>query len=119
MSAMDESRHAFPIRQGFRTRRQPGLWFPIEMDIHYIYRANRAVVEGDGKTVGISSREVCFKSSDSFDQGQKIELALKWPASLDGSAQLKLMILGWVSGTELGLTIAKIERHQFLVGKFA
>lgn len=88
--------------------------FPIHQDVHYRY-LNNPVAAGVtcGKTVYMSSHEIRFTTVRSLDLGESVEVAVAWPALLDGTCPLKLVICGHVISNDSGTAVVKIEHHQF------
>jgi hypothetical protein len=74
---------------------QDKLRFPIEKDVRYqCMTRGRISAVGVGKTLQISSREVRFTTQDPLKQGQKVLLAVDWPAMLDNTCRMQLQIWG-------------------------
>ena len=95
---------------GRRGRRR----FPIEEDVRYqCVRGSRIHATGIGRTVEISSREVRFTTQHTLRPGEKVRLAMNWPAMLDDHCRMKLEIYGWVVRSEPGVAGVKIERYEF------
>ena len=94
--------------------RRPPHWFPIEQKVRYqCVKNSRASIAGIGKTLGISSREVRFTAEHLFKIGEKVRLAVDWPALLDNICLMKLEISGWVIQSAAGTAAIKIERYEF------
>lgn len=95
---------------GSRTRRR----FPIQQDVRYqCVKGSRIILVGVGRTLEISSREVRFTTQQPLKRGQKVRLAMDWPALLDNTCRMKLEISGWVVNCELAEAAVKIERYEF------
>lgn len=95
---------------GRRARRR----FPIQQDVRYqCVKGSRVSAVGVGKTVEISSREVRFTTQQPLKRGQKMRLAMDWPALLDNTCRMKLEISGWIVDSEQGEAAVKIERYEF------
>jgi hypothetical protein len=95
---------------GRRARRR----FPIQQDVRYqCVKGSRISAVGVGKTVEISSREVRFTTQHPLQRGQKMRLAMNWPAMLDNTCRMKLEISGWIVHSEPGEAAVKIERYEF------
>ena len=98
-------------REGARHER---LWFPIQQDVRYqIVKGSRVFVVGVGKTLEVSSREIRFTTQHPLKPGQKMRLAMDWPAMLDNTCRMKLEISGWILDCEPGEAALKIERYEF------
>jgi len=95
---------------GRRGRRR----FPIQQDVRYqCVKGSRISAVGVGKTLEISSREVRFTTQQPLKQGQRMRLAMNWPAMLDNTCSMKLEILGWIVHSEPGEAAVKIQRYEF------
>lgn len=95
---------------GRRARRR----FPIEQEVRYqCMKGNRITDAGKGKTLEISSREIRLTTQHSLRNGQKMRLAVDWPAMLDNTCRMKLEINGWVVRSAPGTADVKIERYEF------
>lgn len=67
---------------------------------------------GSGKTLNMSSGGVLFSTESFLPQGLRVEVAVNWPATLDGVA-LKLVIVGRVVWAESAQAAVSIERYEF------
>src|ERR1022692_3838478 len=95
---------------GRRGRRR----FPILQDVRYqCVKGSRTFAVGVGKTLEISSREVRFTTQQPLQRGQKMRLAVDWPAMLDNTCRMKLEISGWILHSEPNEAAVKIERYEF------
>lgn len=90
------------------------LWFPIQQDVLYqcLKRGKLSAVR-EGKPLQISRREVRFTTQYPLKQGERVLLAVDWPAMLDKTCVIKLQISGSVVRSEPGATAVKIERYEF------
>jgi len=95
---------------GRRARRR----FPIQQEVRYqCVKGSRISLVGVGKTLEISSREVRFTTQQPLKRGQKMQLAMDWPAMLDNTCRMKLEIFGWIVQSEPAEAAVKIERYEF------
>jgi hypothetical protein len=95
---------------GPRARRR----FPIQQEVRYqCVKGTRIALVGVGKTLEISSREVRFTTQQPLKRGQKMQLAMDWPAKLDNTCRMKLEIFGWIVECEPATAAVKIERYEF------
>jgi len=74
---------------------------------------NRAAAMGAGRTLGISSREVCFTTEHALKRGERVRVAVDWPAMLDDCCLIKLDIRGSVVQSSPQSATVKIERYEF------
>lgn len=103
--------NSFPMEaMGRRGRRR----FPIQKDVRYqCVKGSRVSAIGVGKTLEISSREVRFTTQQPLKRGQKMRVAMDWPAMLDNTCHMKLEISGWIIQDDPGEVTVKIERYEF------
>jgi hypothetical protein len=93
--------------------RRSALRFPIQQDVRYkVFRGN-SIELGSGKTVDMSSNGVLFTTERTLSPGERIEVAVSWPARLDKTSLLKLMTTGLVVRSEEGRAVLAIERYEF------
>jgi hypothetical protein len=86
---------------------------PIEQDVRYKVRTGNVVKAGFGRTVNISSTGVLFTTETTLAPGQRLEVAINWPALLDHKCPLKLVTTGRVVRSESGLAAITIDRYEF------
>jgi c-di-GMP-binding flagellar brake protein YcgR len=100
-------------KQDGAERRASGR-FRIEQEIRYRMldrkNGNRC---GSGRTLDMSSGGVLFTADESLPVGKRVELAVDWPARLDGRCALKFVATGPVVRTQAGAAAIAIERYEF------
>jgi hypothetical protein len=90
------------------------LRFPSEKDIRYQrVKGGCLSAVGAGKTSQIGSREVRFTTQYALKQGEKVRLAVDWPAMLDNTCLMKLAICGPVVRSEPGTAAVRTTRYEF------
>jgi hypothetical protein len=67
----------------------------------------------EAETVDISSGGVFLKSRNPLPLGRKVQLLLDWPALLDGTCPLRLMIDGKVLRSSRDGTALRIIRYDY------
>jgi hypothetical protein len=88
--------------------------FPIEKEVYYqCTHGGQVSASGQGKTLQMSSHEVDFTTESVLGQGEKVELAMEWPALLDNNCVLKLEICGVVVRSLPSATTVRIARYEF------
>lgn len=88
--------------------------FPIERDLRYKTVSKRSDEEsGTGKTVNVSSGGVLFSADRALLPGQRIEVAINWPAQLNDKVGLELVARGRVVRYEEGMVAMDIQQHEF------
>jgi hypothetical protein len=95
-------------------KRRNARRFPIQQDVRYqCVKGSRIFDVGVGKTLEIGSREVRFTIQQPLKRGQKMRLAVNWPAMLDNTCRMTLEIYGWILHSDKGEAAVKIERYEF------
>ena len=108
--AMDAARMAL---QPDVAERRSSVRFPIEQEVRYkVYNRNTIEV-GSGRTVNMSSNGVLFTTERQLALGERLEVAVNWPAQLDHKCPLKLVTTGRVVRSENGVAAIAIERYEF------
>ena len=88
---------------------------PIERDVRYKVLGGRKseLRTGLGRMLDMSSGGVQFTTESALPQGERVELAVNWPARLNDVTPLKLVILGRVVRTEATQAAVSIEQYEF------
>jgi PilZ domain len=88
--------------------------FPLTLELRYTQSYRRAVFEtGSGRMIDMSSSGLRFTADRPLLTDLGVDIAIDWPALLDGGVQMRLIVAGvvvWTNGTETAL---RIERHGF------
>lgn len=88
--------------------------FPIENDVRYkLLEARRIAQTGKGRTQNISSGGILFTTESQLALGQRIELAVDWPAQLNEHCGLKLVALGKIVRSSTDTAAINIEKYDF------
>jgi hypothetical protein len=91
-----------------------GRRFPLREDVSYrCLRGTKVLDIGVGKTIDMSKGEVRFVTERALRSGQKIEVTVNWPAMLDRTCRLKLVIYGHVTRSDLHSTAVRIGQYEF------
>jgi PilZ domain len=88
---------------------------PIEREVRYKVLGGRKTVKqtGMGKTVNMSSGGVLFTTETALPEGERVELAVSWPAQLNDTLPLKLVAMGRLVRTDETSAAISIERYEF------
>ena len=88
---------------------------PIEREVRYKVLGGKKTVKqtGTGKTLNMSSGGVLFTTESELPEGERVELAVSWPAQLNDSLPLKLVAMGRLVRTEETQAAISIERYEF------
>jgi|SRR5450432_2838956 hypothetical protein len=88
---------------------------PIERDVRYKLLGGKKSVQqvGLGKTVNMSSGGVLFTTESPLPEGDRVELAVCWPAQLNQMIPLKFVALGRLVRSDDTHAAILIERYEF------
>lgn len=93
--------------------RRSAVRFPIEQDVRYRVFNRNTIEVGAGKTINMSSNGVLFTTERALAPGERLEVAVNWPAQLDNKCPLKLVTIGRVVRSESACAAIAIERYEF------
>jgi len=88
---------------------------PIERDVRYKVLGGKKTVKqtGLGKTLNMSSGGVLFTTESPLPEGERVEVAICWPAQLNDTLPLKLVAMGRLVRAEESQAALAIERYEF------
>jgi hypothetical protein len=95
------------------TERRSRRRFRIELDVSYACLSRQQPSSGVGKVLNISSKGVRFTTEYALKHGMRVELSVNWPARLNDTCPLKLMIYGSVVRSENRAAAIRIEQYEF------
>ena len=88
--------------------------FPIESELHYrALGPVRSAETGSGRTLNMSSGGILFTADALLPLGQRVEVAVDWPAQLNANCGLKLVAVGRVVRREAETAAMNIEKYDF------
>jgi hypothetical protein len=93
--------------------RRSAVRFPIAQDVRYRIFRRSATEVGFGKTINISSNGILFTGEREFACGERLEVAVNWPAQLDNKCPMKLVTTGRVVRSEGQNAAIAIDRYEF------
>jgi hypothetical protein len=96
-----------------KAERRKSKRLPIEREVRYKVVGGQGNFYCSGKTINMSSRGVLFTIEYPLSKKQHIELAVRWPAKLDGAIPLQLVALGRVVRANETQAAMTIERYEF------
>ena len=97
-----------------RSDRRAGDRYPIEREVRYKVLSKKDADEGGmGTTINMSSSGVLFTTEHLLIPGKRLELAISWPAQLNGKCALKLVAKGRVVRYEEGRAAIQIQQYEF------
>ncbi|MBI4874095.1 MAG: PilZ domain-containing protein [Acidobacteria bacterium] len=88
--------------------------FPISREVRYrILDGNASATGGAGRTINMSSAGVCFTTRGDLAPGQRLELAVSWPAPRDAGRRLEFVAQCSVARAGSGVAAAEIMQYEF------
>src|SRR5258708_26747156 len=88
---------------------------PIEREVRYKVIGGKQTVRptGSGMTLNMSSSGVLFTTESGLPEGARVEIAVSWPAQLDGATALKLVAIGVLVRSNEKQAAISIQRYEF------
>ncbi len=93
--------------------RRSAVRFPIEQEVRYKVFNRNTIEVGSGRTINMSSNGVLFTTERTLTPGERLEVAVNWPAQLDNKCPLKLVTTGRVVRADGDKAAIAIERYEF------
>jgi hypothetical protein len=101
------------MRQIGAERRSSGR-FPIQQEAVYTLLDGKSRSDViPGRTVDMSSGGILFTTTEELHPGKRLEIAVNWPARLDGTCRLKLVAMGRVVRSQADRAAIVIEHYEF------
>ncbi len=97
---------------GMSERRETSR-FPLCEEVKYKLVHGKIVTTGTGKTLNIGSGGVLFTTEQQLPIGRLVEIAVNWPARLDGTCALKFVASGRIVRSDVDRAAVRIERYEF------
>jgi hypothetical protein len=96
------------------TDRRRNSRFPIVQELRYRLLGGRGAPHwAAGKTLDISSNGILFEAEGPLPPGRRVELAVSWPAQLDGKCPMKLVARGKVVRCRGNDVAVEIDKYEF------
>jgi hypothetical protein len=88
---------------------------PIERDVRYTVMGGKKSIKqgGLGKTLNMSSGGVLFTTETPLPEGERVEIAVSWPAQLNDVLPLKLVAMGRLVRADESQAAIAVERYEF------
>ncbi len=88
--------------------------YTIEREVRYRLLSGSHMAEtGTGQSLDISSSGVAFTTERPLSAGTIVELSMSWPALLNNTCPMKLMLFGRIVRSDAGRAAMTIERYEF------
>lgn len=97
----------------YTRERRSKVRFPLNVRLSYRLRGSKQPAAGAGQSVNISSVGVLFIAEQELTTGDRLEMTLDWPASLDGVVPLRLFVFGRIVRSDGRTAAVKIDHHEF------
>jgi hypothetical protein len=91
----------------------PPRWYPIALQLRYKATSKHGPLYGFGQTRMMSSKDIIFGPSEGLKAGMIAEIAIAWPALLEGHVRLQLVLETAITASEDGLAAAQILAYHF------
>jgi hypothetical protein len=92
---------------------EPARQYPIALQLRYKAKTKHGQLSGFGQTRMISSKDVKFDGGNGLEPGTNAEIVLDWPPLLDDRIRLQLVLQVAITGSQDGVTEARILAYQF------
>ncbi|HEY1243149.1 MAG TPA: PilZ domain-containing protein [Bryobacteraceae bacterium] len=87
--------------------------FPLQQELRYHLIHSRRACAGTGETVDISSKGILFTTTERLPMGSLVEIAMHWPARLNGNCLLQFVATGRVVRSDSRTAALRIQRYEF------
>ncbi len=97
--------------------RRTKLRFPINRELRFkLLEDAKIVATGYGQTIDMSSGGIAFFTDTDLSAGNYIELSISWPALLDDSCPMRLVVYGEVVRHAGSIGACTVEKWEFRTG---
>jgi|SRR5579871_4510133 len=93
--------------------RRASVRFPMALNLSYRTAKLIAMPAGSGETINMSSHGVFFVAEHSLAEGERLEMALEWPAPVSRDVPLQLYVIGKVVRSSGRYIAVAIHHHEF------
>ena len=100
------------VHGGAADRRRT-IRFPVNEEVKYRVIHKTSGITGSGKTLNMASGGLLFTTEERLPLGRAIEVAVNWPARLNGVCPLKFVATGRVVRSDDHSAAIRIERYEF------
>lgn len=98
------------ISRDRRSRRRYAFDLPLE---YRVASGRHLFLAGKGRTLDISSKGIAICIDDVLAPRTTVELSIHWPALLNDSCALKLVVTGKVIRSDGHITAIRMDHHEF------
>jgi hypothetical protein len=93
--------------------RRSKLRFDMQLELMYRTVNRRRNVEGCGTTHNVSSKGLLFQAGDPLFEGDELEVTIHWPALLNNTSRLNLVLDGRVTRCDTMGCVVSIDHYVF------
>lgn len=98
----------------FAGERRSAQRFPLQCPLVFRRRGRRCKgPDYQGETVNMSSTGLLFTTNHSLTPGDRLSIAMSWPAQLEHRWPMKMVLLGEVVRCQNGVAAVKIGQYEF------
>ena len=88
--------------------------FPLQQELRYrLIQSKAMVAKGVGQSVDISSGGVRFTTTERLPVGRMVEIAMDWPARLNGTCAMQFVARGRIMRSDGKTAVIRIQRYEF------
>jgi hypothetical protein len=88
--------------------------FPLQQEIRYrLVQSRASSSKGIGQTLDVSSGGILFTTAERLPTGRMVEIAMHWPALLNGNCALQFVARGRVLRSDGKTAAVRIQRYEF------
>lgn len=99
------------------TDRRTKLRFAANWELRYkLLEHDKIVAMGRGETIDISSGGIAFRTDAVPAAGNYLELSVSWPALLDDTCPMRLVVYGSVVRRTNSMAACVVEKWEFRTG---
>lgn len=97
--------------------RRKKLRFPVNREMRYkLLEDDTIIAAGEGETIDMSSGGVSFRTNKTLKADSLIELSISWPALLNDSCPMRLVVFGRVARRADSVAACTVEKWEFRTG---
>jgi len=105
--------HKMPIETQ-QWERRTRCRFGIRRELRYkLVKGSRVLAAGSGHTIDVGSGGVAFFADHELEPGAAVELSINWPALLDRTCPIRLVVFGRVLRRAGRAAVCTVDRHEF------
>jgi hypothetical protein len=100
--------------ENIQSERRGRSRFGIKRELRYkLVEGRRVVAAGTGYTVNMGSGGVAFSAEEELRPGTSVELAISWPALLNQTCPMQLIVFGHVLRGAGRMAVCTLNKYEF------